>query len=65
MGKLQKDIKDYYNKVAPVYHIKHGVGFYGCEWAVKKYYAPLIEKFIKKGSKILEIGCGTGTYTPY
>lgn len=63
MVKLEDSIKEYYDNVANIYNVKHGVDLYGCQWGIKKYYLPLIKRFIPGNSEILEIGCGTGKYT--
>ena len=63
MNNLKENIIKYYDNVADLYNVKHGADLYGCEWGLKKYYLPLIERFIPKKSEILEIGCGTGKYT--
>lgn len=63
MTELKNSIRRYYDDIANIYNIKHGVDLYGCQWGIKKYYLPLIERFIPKNSEILEIGCGTGKYT--
>lgn len=63
MNNLKNAVIKYYDDIAGIYNIKHGVDLYGCEWGINKYYLPLIQHFVNKNSEILEIGCGTGKYT--
>ena len=63
MPDLKETIKSYYNGVSQNYEIKHGVDLYGGIWSIKKYYLPLISRFIPENMEILELGCGTGKYT--
>ncbi|MBI5247798.1 MAG: class I SAM-dependent methyltransferase [Elusimicrobia bacterium] len=63
MSELKDSIVSYYDQVANRYGVQHGTDLYGCTWGIKNYYLPLIERFVPRGSEILEIGCGTGRFT--
>ncbi len=63
MSDIKESARRYFDDVATVYGVKHGVDLYGCKWGINRYYLPLIRRFIPANSEILEIGCGTGKYT--
>ena len=54
---------DYYDKIATRYNIKHGVAMPGVIYSIKNSYTPILEKYITKNDRVLEIGCGTGAIT--
>lgn len=55
----------YFDQIADRYDLQHGVLYFGFEYSLNNYYAPLISKYTSKNDKVLEIGCGTGGLTSW
>lgn len=58
-------VRVYYDATAPVYDHKHGVSGAGQAYNFRRYYEPFLHSAIPAGSRVLEIGCGTGAYTQW
>lgn len=58
-------VRAYYDVTAPVYDQKHGVSGAGQAFNFQRYYEPFLQFAIPAGSRVLEIGCGTGAYTQW
>lgn len=56
-------IRDYYDRYASVYEVKHGVTHAGNRHNFARHYEPFLRDAIPEGSHVLEIGCGIGVYT--
>jgi len=57
------EITRYYDNVAPIYNVSHGIGLYGGTYCTETKYKPVFNRFMAEGDTILEIGCGTGVFT--
>ncbi|HMK34973.1 MAG TPA: methyltransferase [Desulfomonilaceae bacterium] len=58
-------IRTYYDNVASVYDVKHGIASAGQLYNWIKYYEPFLDRHIPRKGRILELGCGTGLYTSW
>lgn len=56
-------IRGYYDRYAAVYDVKHGVALAGQRYNFARYYEPFLRDTVPPGSRVLELGCGTGFYT--
>ncbi len=56
-------IERYYDHYAGEYDVKHGVVGFGNRFNFGRYYEPFLARAIAPGSRVLELGCGTGVYT--
>lgn len=56
-------LRDYYDRNASVYEVKHGVTLAGHQHNFARHYEPFLRHAVPEGSRVLEIGCGTGVYT--
>ncbi len=56
-------IQKYYDRYADVYDTKHGVALAGHVHNFSRYYEPFLLETISPGSRVLELGCGSGFYT--
>ena len=56
-------LRDYYDRNASVYEVKHGVTLAGNEHNFARHYEPFLRDAVPEQSHVLEIGCGTGVYT--
>ena len=63
MNATKDRLRDYYDRNATVYEVKHGVTLPGHEHNFARHYGPFLRDAIPEGSNVLEIGCGTGVYT--
>lgn len=55
----------YFDRVADVYDVKHGVALSGHEYNFETYYEPFLTAAIPPKSAVLELGCGSGVYTQW
>ena len=62
-GNTKERVKAYYDRCAEVYDVKHGVTGAGQAYNFQRYYEPFLSETIPPGSRVLELGCGTGVYT--
>ncbi len=58
-------IRAYYDNVAEIYDVKHGIASEGQRYNWKKYYEPFLDRHVPAKGRILELGCGTGLYTKW
>ncbi len=56
-------VRSYYDDVASVYDVKHGIVSAGQHYNWTKYYEPFLDRYVPRKGKVLELGCGTGLYT--
>jgi len=60
-GKVK--VRDYFDRNAEVYDLKHGVSRPGQRHNFTRYYEPFLNEAIRPGASVLELGCGTGLYS--
>ncbi|MCO6437096.1 MAG: methyltransferase domain-containing protein [Phycisphaerae bacterium] len=63
MADLKDCVRAYYDEFAGVYDTKHGVSGAGQAYNFRTYYEPFLTRHVPAGSRVLELGCGTGVYT--
>lgn len=63
MVDMKACVREYYDRFAQVYDVKHGVSGAGQAYNFQAYYEPFLAKHVPSGARVLELGCGTGFYT--